>query len=212
MFPTSQSSLQDKARCRPYKLISRRSSLLFRAPLTTIIQFDAEEPREKPLPKHYASLASQTCSRPRTRKSLDEFSSSLPQKYPCMSVDTPPAYSALDTSNTSPNIPGFKSKSTPHLNHTPLQSPYSCRMSAQVYSESEDDRGEEDEGFVRMAWLGPAKNPSPMLGLRNRILGIGTSARHRERPKTICTTPGRGGAGETETEIDEPVRSTSCIL
>ncbi|KAG6900089.1 hypothetical protein C0993_002937 [Termitomyces sp. T159_Od127] len=79
-------------------------------------------------------------------------------------------------------------------------------MSAQIYSESEDDRGEEDEGLVRVAWSGPAKNPPSVLGMRNRIFGIGTSARHRERPKTICTTPGRGGAGETETEIDEPPR------
>ncbi|KAG6897863.1 hypothetical protein C0992_010001 [Termitomyces sp. T32_za158] len=81
-------------------------------------------------------------------------------------------------------------------------------MSAQIYSESEDDRGEEDEGCVRMACSGSARNPSPVLGfgLRNRIFGTAPSARYRERPKTICTTPGRDGAGETETEIDEPPR------
>ncbi|KAG6906748.1 hypothetical protein DXG01_012278 [Tephrocybe rancida] len=80
-------------------------------------------------------------------------------------------------------------------------------MSAQIYSESEDDQGEEDAGLVRTAWSGSTGNlQAPEAGLRTRIFGIGASARHRERPKTICTTPGKCGAGETETEIDEPPR------
>ncbi|KAG6839988.1 hypothetical protein C0991_009847 [Blastosporella zonata] len=173
-------------------------------------QRDAEELR-KELPGRKRGLRSvkttstQTCSQTRVRGPADELGSSVPPKFLFTPADTPPAYSVTESISTSPKIPNLRSNSSPHITAAPIQSPYARRLSAQIYSESEDDRGEEEEdgGLMRTAWSGSTGNlQGSGSGLRTRIFGIG----HRERPKTICTTPGLGGAGETETEIDEPPR------
>jgi hypothetical protein len=62
-------------------------------------------------------------------------------------------------------------------------------------SESEPDHP-HDEDEDNMIYT--AKQPGQGVALRSRIL-----PRH---PKGITTAPGQLGAGETETEADEPVR------
>ncbi|KAJ8516727.1 hypothetical protein ONZ45_g5995 [Pleurotus djamor] len=76
-------------------------------------------------------------------------------------------------------------------------------------SDSEEDRGEDDhDGII---WHAPGPSvPTYRGSLRSRILGSmlsgpgGRGGKDRENIKMISTTPGMLGAGETETEADEP--------
>lgn len=72
-------------------------------------------------------------------------------------------------------------------------------------SESDDDR--DDDEMIYTTWPGSRSNPQKSSSnLRARVFGGAfASSRARDRAKTICTTPGQLCAGETETEIDEPV-------
>jgi hypothetical protein len=67
----------------------------------------------------------------------------------------------------------------------------------------DNDNDDEDDGLIFTSW-----NPTqpPASSIRPRLFG----PRHREKPKCITTTPGLLGAGETETEADEPVRC--CVV
>ncbi|KAG6810739.1 hypothetical protein H0H92_010543 [Tricholoma furcatifolium] len=128
---------------------------------------------------------------------MANLESSAHPKFLFTPADTPPAYSDRETSPISPKTPTFKSNSTPHLNQTPIQSHYARRLSTQIYSESEP---EDDRIESHSVWSGSPADFLSRPGMRARMFGI------RERPKTICTTPGLAGAGETETEMDEPPR------
>jgi len=64
----------------------------------------------------------------------------------------------------------------------------------------DNDNDDEDDGLIFTSW-NPTQPSAPTI--RPRLFG----PRHREKPKSITTTPGLLGAGETETEADEPVRS-----
>ncbi|KAI0065146.1 hypothetical protein BV25DRAFT_140327 [Artomyces pyxidatus] len=99
------------------------------------------------------------------------------------------------------HLPTTKSRSSPHLpQHVPSPShtasflaQYSPPRVATVnHAESESEQEEDDAMIYTAKKLGQG---GP--GFRTRFLG--------KQPKGITTTPGQLGAGETETETDEPV-------
>lgn len=144
-------------------------------------------------------------SRTRTRSSSHELGTFVPPKFLFTPADKPPAYIpppakfAAKKSNSSPLL--YSEHSAAH--YAPHR-----RMSAQIHCESDQDDRDDDEDAIYTARPGSSGNIKALgSGLRARIFGIGTSSRSRDRPKTICTTPGEVCAGETETEIDEPVSS-----
>ena len=63
----------------------------------------------------------------------------------------------------------------------------------------DNDNDDDDDGLIFTSW---SPTQPPASSIRSRHFG----PRHREKPKCITTTPGLLGAGETETEADEPVR------
>lgn len=162
---------------------------------------------------------------PRRRCSTNEFGSFVPSKFLFTPADNPPPYSprspgpfTIPKSNSSPSSPILRANSSydipPFLPGTPM----STRM--QLNSDSEDDRDDDDD-LPYTTW-GANTNPKPSssyskahvskskstTSLRMRIFGSVSSyasSRGRDRVKSICTTPGQLCAGETETEIDEPV-------
>lgn len=67
-------------------------------------------------------------------------------------------------------------------------------------SDDDDIRDEEDDEMIFMSHShSPNKSPS----LRSRLFGFANGS-PKVRDRLICTTPGHIGAGETETEADEP--------
>ncbi|KAG5643975.1 hypothetical protein DXG03_009264 [Asterophora parasitica] len=146
----------------------------------------------------------------RRRSQSNELGTFVPSKFLFTPADTPPAYTPTPSSPLPARFTALKSNSSPLLTSTPPLSPYSHaprRASAHVYSESEADDPDDDE--FTPAWSGSTgklKASGSSTSLRTRIFGFGSSvsSRHRDRPSTICTTPGEACLGETETEIDEP--------
>ncbi|GLB42659.1 putative N-glycosylation protein [Lyophyllum shimeji] len=145
------------------------------------------------------------------RSSTHELGTFVPSKFLFAPADTPPAYTPTASSPPPARFSALKSKSSPLLHSSHPSSPYGHhprRMSAvQLHSESDSDDG-NDAGIGRVITSSSTGNlKATGAGVRARIFGIGSSyasTRHRDRPKTICTTPGALCAGETETEVDEP--------
>lgn len=149
-----------------------------------------------------------------TRSSKNELVTFVPKTFLFTPADAPPPYTSTSTPST-PKFPAPRSNSSPHLPVSPPSSPYGgpCRMSAQAQphsaSSGDSDNDPDDDDRI-IHWSRSTGNLKAVgAGLRARVFGIGPSPRHRDRPKTICTTPGEVGAGETETEVDEPVSTSS---
>jgi hypothetical protein len=147
----------------------------------------------------------------RTRKSSSRTHSSASlssSKFLFTPASTPPLVgpSYLHSPTYYPsNLPAKKSLSSPLLSSArPIYPTYS-RPHIQ---DSEDDR--DDEEMIFTSWSGSGSTTTQTAGnLRPRILGganghVSTRG-GRDKPKSISTTPGLLGAGETETEADEPV-------
>ena len=111
---------------------------------------------------------------------------------------SPPPYTLTPTSLT-------KSKSSPLLQTRLSQTSYPLprRRSTHVMTESEADDGpSEDEAIYALS--SSSRNLKPIVP--------GSSSGGYDRPRMICTARGAQCAGETETEIDEPVRFSSLTL
>lgn len=81
-------------------------------------------------------------------------------------------------------------------------------------SDTEDDeRGENTISFTPQRGLGSrptsSSNTRIQQSLRSRLFGLASVNGSPHKP--ICTTPGEICAGETETETDEPVSSSTMI-
>jgi len=177
-----------------------------------------------PNPRNRASTIASTtkssqsgCSSPvqrysaRRRSSTNEFGTFLPQKFLFTPADSPPPYtprSSTPKSISSPPSPIFRYSSTPDiLSLVPMPN------QMQLHSDSEDDRNDDDDiphrTWGRNTHFDPSQGSSrgarrESTSLRKRIFSY-ASSQGRDKIKTICTTPGQLCAGETETEIDEPV-------
>jgi hypothetical protein len=85
--------------------------------------------------------------------------------------------------------------------------PYFTRPTHNIMTDSEDDR--DDDAWGTTTYLrGHAIKSKSTTSLRMRVFGSVSSypsSRGRDRVKTISTAPGQLCAGETETEVDEPV-------
>lgn len=81
-----------------------------------------------------------------------------------------------------------------------------------MQSESEDDRGDEsvEDDVIYTTWQGARGNTKATSSLRARIFGLANGS-SRTHDKPICTKPGEG-AGETETEADEPVSLPAIFI
>ncbi|KAF5376489.1 hypothetical protein D9615_008648 [Tricholomella constricta] len=212
----------DKRRTRAHTLNAHVPRRTFQVPLTSFTQFEESlripvSPRilkSSPASSAASLELNQTHTRPpsRTRSSTNELGAFVPPDFLFTPADTPPAYTPTPSSPPPAKFTALKSKSSPILYSVPPLSTYNHgprRCSAQLHSESEAD-DPDDDGVIhaaRSGSIGNLKASGSSTGLRTRIFGIGSSyasSRHRDRPKTICTTPGEVCAGETETEIDEP--------
>lgn len=170
----------------------RRQSLR-QVPLTpsTSTSSDQDQPRQEYGRKRFL----------RKKRPLSDHHKYPPIQFVVMPVDSPPPYSS-SSSTTIPLTAAGRSNSSPLLPSelSPFSYPTFQHLSAQASSESDaDDRDDEPVFQSRSSAF---KNS--VSGLRSRAPVNGSSS---QRPKTICTTPGALCAGETETEIDEPVRS-----
>ena len=77
-------------------------------------------------------------------------------------------------------------------------------------ADSGDDHDDDNDGMIYTSWSSKSKRDSEGAGksstnLRTRLFGGHEGGSSWKGPKSITTTPGRLGAGETETEADEPV-------
>ncbi|KAF8063263.1 hypothetical protein FPV67DRAFT_234816 [Lyophyllum atratum] len=224
----SNTASEGRARVHTIGVYEPRKALPFpfQAPLTGLTQIEkpskrlanqASSPKRQlktPNTPSYTELKPYPpLTRPPSRKrsSTNELGTFVPTTFLFTPADTPPAYTPTPSSSPPPaRFSALKSNSSPLLHSSPPSSPYSHgprRMSAQVHSESDDD-DTEDREIMRTTMSSSTGNlKATGAGLRTRIFGIGSStaaSRHRDRPKTICTTPGAVCAGETETEVDEP--------
>ncbi|KAL0951991.1 hypothetical protein HGRIS_008645 [Hohenbuehelia grisea] len=165
---------------------------------------------------------------------------SLPSKFLITPASSSPPHTHQHQSLTLVPPPP-KSRSTPalHRDHAFLvpPPPYipSSASSGKPYphrymeqdSGSDDDREDRDrdEDAIYTSWRARGGASKPSMSLRARllggVLGAGASSSHASHssystrePKLISTTPGMLGAGETETEADEPPRRlpTSRII
>ncbi|KAG5650427.1 hypothetical protein H0H81_012318 [Sphagnurus paluster] len=189
----------------------------FQTPLTSLTQIEPARAQASPHSRRQSASSTEPLGQPkrtpsRRRSSKNELGTFASPQVLFTPADTPPAYSPTPTSPKPAQFTSLKSSSSPLLNSTPPLSPYghtSRRMAHQVHSDSEED-DLVDEPISWSASTGNlqvhgATTPSG-TGFGERIFRIGAPFRHRGRPKTISTTPGELGAGETETEIDEPPR------
>ena len=102
-------------------------------------------------------------------------------------------------------FPPKKSASSPHLH------PFTNRYSAYNYMDIDSEEEQEDGAIYT---LSHASDRPTSVSLRARMFARRPSAaslRPRQDAKCISTTPGELGAGETETEPDEPV-SMKCFV
>lgn len=163
----------------------------------------------------------QPCRGTRTRASSTQLPAANPSsnsKFLFTPADISPA-----TSQNRPTskLPAEKSRSSPDF-HCPAPTksahPDCPRMMHALpphppppISDDDADLSDTDTEMIYTSWNAqepPSFKPGPSLSLRARIFG---GVRGRDKAKTICTTPGQMCAGETETEIDEPVRiQLSC--
>ena len=138
--------------------------------------------------------------RSRTQSSSNKFDSFSSSNF-FTPLPSPPV--VVPRSRSSAAFPTKKSCSSPALTQSQL---YNSKGYIQgMPPDSDDERGEDEAIYT--SWDGP-RNLKPNNNLRTRIFGGPTStsaARGRDKPKSICTTPGQLCAGETETEADEPV-------
>ena len=125
-----------------------------------------------------------------------------------MPADSPPPYTPT------PTTPLTKSKSSPLLQTRLSQTSYPLpqRRSTHVAMESEaDDWLSEDEAIYALS--PSSRNFKPVVpGSRSNVFGTRSSSSAYDRPRMICTARGAQCAGETETELDEPVRLSTHIL
>ncbi|KAI0315488.1 N-glycosylation protein-domain-containing protein [Amylostereum chailletii] len=122
--------------------------------------------------------------------SLSKSSSSL------QPTTSPPPYSEFP-----PRAPPTKSRSTPQLSprtHASFLVQYPLgRRTATVEFDADSDEGE--------GMLYTSATRAGTGGFRSRFLGMGGAGGMKQTAKSITTAPGQVGAGETETEADEPV-------
>ena len=161
-----------------------------------------DENEDEPSPKHQGSAA---------RSSSTEFG----KTHFLSPAKTPPLSSPFTSrSSTQPPHPK-KSASSPLLHsqvHTyrPIYPSHTTSLSSQhMPADSGDDR--EDDNMIYTSWGASSKHPSGVsttrssTNLRTRLFGGSVRGSSLKGPKSITTTPGQLGAGETETEADEPV-------
>lgn len=144
----------------------------------------------------------------RTGHTPGELGSFAPSNFlstPADSLDVPrSSFSTKKKSLSSPVLnrrTSFLASPPPYssLDRTPVQ---------HMYSDAEDD--DQVDAMIYTSLNGSSRGVGSRTSnnLRMRLFGGGYGnghARNRNEAKPICTTPGRLGAGETETETDEPV-------
>jgi hypothetical protein len=128
---------------------------------------------------------------------------------------TPPLSSPFTSRSTTQLPHPKKSASSPLLHsqvyaHRPIYPSHTTSWSLQHMSgDSGDDR--EDDSMIYTSWGTGSKYPSGVsttgsgTSLSTRLFGGNSGGSSLKGPKSITTTPGQLGAGETETETDEPV-------
>ena len=141
--------------------------------------------------------------RSRTRSSSSEFGTFQNTKFLFVPASTPPfVVPPSAPSKNSPSSPLIRSRTPPHDAKPFYPNRKSC-TALRMQADSEDDR--DDDSLIYTSWHQSKSSTS----LRTRVYSapsVAASSRGRDKPaKCISTTPGHYGAGETETEIDEPV-------
>jgi hypothetical protein len=164
-----------------------------------------------PTPKHRGS---------RTRSSSSEFGTFQNSKFlftpastPSNVVSSSPPSAPKIPPNKPASSPLFRSR-TPPYNSKPFY-PYGKSYSPpRMQVDSEDER-DDDDGLIYTSWHEPTGHTMSSTHLRTRgysASSVTALSRGRDKPaKCISTTPGHYGAGETETEIDEPVSARFSV-
>ncbi|KAJ3714309.1 N-glycosylation protein-domain-containing protein [Lentinula guzmanii] len=93
---------------------------------------------------------------------------------------------------------------TPSVQHNSNQPEISlCTLDMPL--DSGDDG--EDDSMIQGAWLRHKQSTKKVSsGFKEKLFSFATGSNTKSRDKLISTKPGERGAGETETEIDEPPR------
>jgi len=123
-----------------------------------------------------------------------------------------PINSALQKSLSSPGLYYDLNQTPPPYSppqHDPLHTDTHTNTITTMHSDSEDDDRDENDDMIYTSNTTSRHYPNnnaSSSSLRSRIFGLAVaSSSSRSRDKLISTTPGTVGAGETETETDEPV-------
>lgn len=191
----------------------------------TTQSINTQSPRPNTYHNHTTNNQSVVRTRTRTRSSSTDAISGPPKQFLFTPASPPPA---------SIPHPPKKSNSSPFL-HFPQNHSFSPIKPSPVTSDMRSDSEEEENVlYTRTSWYGQKSSNSngrikqkqiningstdslkstSTPSLRTRLLGSVTfsgisgrgSGSSRNKSKMISTTPGRPGAGETETEADEPV-------
>jgi hypothetical protein len=146
----------------------------------------------------------------RTRSSSSEFGTFQNSKF-FFTPASAPSYAAPSSPPPAPKLPSkkpappplFRSRTPPY--NSKLSYPYSrSYRPPRMQADSEDER--DDDSAIYTSWREPIRHTKSSTHLRTRVSSVTALSRGRDKPaKCISTTPGHYGAGETETEIDEPV-------
>lgn len=121
-----------------------------------------------------------------------------------------PPLSTTFNSRSSSRFLYKKSVSSPilHSQVSPHRPAFSSQTRSSAYHMSTDSGDDRDNGNIiytaRDSPRTPGASTRSNASLRTRLFGGHVSSKE---PKCITTTPGKLGAGETETEADEPVSS-----
>lgn len=119
-------------------------------------------------------------------------------------------------SSSSPLLPTHRRTPSSSSSSKPLSAFSSRDYLPQM--ELDSDLDDDKDNMIYTAWRPGFSHAAANTSIRPRIFrppianallsasGSGLSSRNRTHDKLICTKPGVEGAGETETEADEPVR------
>lgn len=188
------------------------SSLIFSPIDTSAVSTPSSSSLHSTSKKHPTFLSVRRHSHSQSTPSIPLQKHSVPRSF-TQDLFTPaeiPPFSTPLNSRSSSRFPYKKSASSPilHSQVSPHRPAFSSQTRSSTYHMSTDSGDDRDNGNIiytaRDSQRTPGASTRSNANLRSRLFGGHVSSKE---PKCITTTPGKLGAGETETEADEPVSS-----
>ncbi|KAF8829847.1 hypothetical protein HHX47_DHR2000310 [Lentinula edodes] len=201
VFPTPFAGRRDLTHVIPRDSVELQHSSSLNSPSFTWIQQDPPIIRQKLHRRTHSTGVRSDNRTPSKRKPLSSLSSPeicTPSHTPVFLLPHPERPTVLRRTSSYYSI-------TPSVHRVSIQSSAPALCSWDMRPDSGDDG--DDDNMIQAPWLRhkhTAKKGSP--GFKEKLFSFATGSNTRSRERLISTKPGERGAGETETEIDEPVR------